>query len=121
MRWNEMVKSVRNCPNCGAVVHDCVCDYCGSVFPSSANDIIGKRCMLVVVDDSDQIRIMGLNVRSIVQKLPERYYTDTKSYFVGGFAEVDEVEVTGTVDTTQVTAHGLRRLKDIFINRLGDF
>ena len=112
---------VTNCPNCGAVVHDCVCDYCGTVFPSEPISITGKDCLFVTVDDSDELMVMGFNVRKVeVDSNPTYFYADDCKYHVIDI-EPDIVTVSGTMDGSPMMAHKLRRLRDLITERLGDF
>ena len=106
--------SEHNCPNCGAVIHDCICDYCGTVFPSSTFDFQGKRCMLITVDDDGNVHAMGIRVHSVEYKAPEPYYTMDAVYY--DFRS-DEVAIEGIVDDLPSTSHGLRELGRILSER----
>ena len=60
-----MVDHITNCPNCGGVLHDCICDYCGTVMPVNIDDFIGKRALLVSIDDNDDIIFSAIDVRRV--------------------------------------------------------
>lgn len=112
--------TVTNCPNCGAVVHDCVCDYCGTVFPSEPIGITGRDCLLVTVD-GDEISVMGLNVRKVeVDSNPTHFYADDCKFYVIN-NEPDIVTVSGTMFGSPTIAHDIRRLRDLINERFGDF
>lgn len=106
-----------NCPNCGAVVHDCICDYCGTVFPSSTFDFQGKKCMLITIDDDDNVYATGMRVHSVEWSAPECYCTmDAIRYDY----RVDELTLTGTADDLPATSRGIRELGRIFSERFGN-
>ena len=104
-----------NCPNCGAIVRDCICPYCGTVFPTSTYDFQGKRCMLIAVDDDGNVLVRGVRVHSIEYKAQfEHYYTLDRDYFD---PVIDEMVITGTADDLPATSRGIRELVRIFSER----
>ena len=107
-----------NCPNCGAVVHDYICDYCGTVFPSSTYDFQGKRCMLIAVDDDGNVFAMGMRVHSIERKELSCYHTMDRAYY--DIHDIDELIIEGVADNLPGASHGLRELGRIFSERFGD-
>ena len=107
-----MMAVVTNCPNCGAVVHDSVCEYCGTVFQADANRFIGKDCLFVLVYD-DGFHFMDVNVREIRNAMPTTFYTDDAVYFEMS----PKIEITGMIRDAQAASHQLRMLKE----SLGDF
>ena len=111
---------VTNCPNCGAVVHDCVCDYCGTVFPSRVDGLRGKGGLFISLNDDDELYVIGLNVSEVRESRPEtRFYADDLAYYES-FGPC-MIEMTGYVDDMPTMTHKLRRLRDTINERLGDF
>jgi len=102
-----------NCPNCGAVVHDCVCEYCGTVFPSSLSSFCGKPCVLVTIRDGN-LFAMALDVHAIERNPQTDYFTDNMELICVNRS--NEVTVTGTLGDTQALfriAHDIKkRLED---------
>ena len=109
-----------NCPNCGAVVHDCVCDYCGTVFPSRIDGLRGKGGLFISLNDDDELYVIGLNVSEVRESRPEtRFYADDCVCFTS--YDPVSVDITGSIDDMSTMAHKLRRLRDTINERLGDF
>lgn len=115
------MRDVKNCPNCGAVVHDCVCDYCGTVFQINPHNLCGKDCVFAAMGDDGELFVMGVNVREIEHRMsPTVFYSDTTAYWESeSFNEY--VTVTGSIDTDGMLAHKLRKLKEAVSERLGEF
>lgn len=49
-----------NCPNCGAIIKGKICEYCGTVFDNSNNDInidlkIDPKMIMVAVLDKQGV------------------------------------------------------------------
>lgn len=116
-----MIRAIRNCPNCGAVVHDCVCDYCGTVFQVGADSFAGKECIFVAMGDNDELTVMGFKVNKIEERtMCDTFYADNYAVYVNpDFYQ--EVTIIGTLDPSQTTAHKLKRLKSLCDMRLSEF
>ena len=112
-----MAQDVRNCPNCGAVVNDCVCAYCGTVFQNPLDDFLGLSAMLAAVKDDGTVIAMALKVRSLEQsQRPDFFYTDDSIYRV--YSDFPEVSLTGTLGDSATLGHTLRKVGKIAAERL---
>ncbi len=114
-----MSENITNCPNCGGVIHDCVCDYCGTVFATTLNTLQGRNCLTIAFNDSDQIVLQGFKVRQIETNIStETYYTDNTTYRM--FSDPDYI-ITASLQDTQAMASMLRKFIKIANTRLKDF
>jgi hypothetical protein len=76
--------------------------------------------MLVTIDESDQIAVMGLNIHSIEEKMPEcHFYTDTSMFYE--YVLNDEITITGTTGDVQSIGREVRKLKKVCNERLTGF
>lgn len=107
-----------NCPNCGAPIHDYICDYCGTVFPTNLADFNGRNAILIAVDDDKNLLIQNLNIYNIDENrlYDHIYYTDNNVY--GSFQFFNEITIVGSIYDDKATMHHLKELKDIFNKRL---
>lgn len=115
-----MVDHITNCPNCGGVLHDYICDYCGTVMPVNIDDFIGKRALLVSIDDTDGIIFSAIDVRRVDRN--DNYgifYTDHNVY--NRILESSEIDITGYLTDSPTNMHELRKVRDILKNRLKSF
>ena len=114
-----MSENITNCPNCGGVIHDCVCDYCGTVFTTTLNTLQGRDCLMISFDDNDQIVLQGFKTRRIETDIPtETYYTDNTMYRT--FNDPDYI-ITASLQDMKAMAHMLRKFIKIANTRLKDF
>jgi hypothetical protein len=101
---------ITNCPNCGAVIHDCVCEYCGTVFPTAPDGFYGKRCMLVAIDDDGGgMYAMALHVNSMERSRHVCFFnTDTYPYI---FDRGREVTIVGTIGDAPTLGHIMNAIR----------
>ena len=106
-----------NCPNCGAPIHDYMCDYCGTVFPTNLNDFNGRNAMLIAVDDDKNLFLQNLSIHSIEENrsYEDIFYTDNTCL---RFQTFNEITIIGSIYDDKATMHHLKELKDIFNKRL---
>ena len=111
-----MSENITNCPNCGGVIHDCICDYCGTIFTTTLNTLQGRNCLMIAFDDDDQIILHGFKARRIeIDMSTETYYTDNTMYHT--FSDPDYV-ITASLQDTQSMTHMLRKFINIANTRL---
>ncbi len=107
-----------NCPNCGAPIHDYICDYCGTVFPTNLNDFNGRKAMLIAVDDDKNLFLQNLNIYSIEENRPYENIFFTNNEIRVDFRTSKEITIVGGVYDDKAIMHHLKELKDIFNKRL---
>jgi len=109
-----------NCPNCGAVIHDCICDYCGTVFQSSTDAFIGRECVLMTMDDDGNMHVTGLRLHRMEYKEPEPvcFYTFNMPYLT--YQHTREVIVEGTVDDLFTKTSWMRKLGNVLVERFSN-
>ena len=111
-----MSDDTHNCPNCGAVIHDCICDYCGTVFQSSADAFIGRECVLMTMDDDGNMHVTGMRLHRIEYKTPSRW--DTLEWV--HYRQANEVSIEGTIDDLFTKTQWMRRFGNALVKRFGD-
>lgn len=112
--------SITNCPNCGGVLHDCICDYCGTVISNNIDDFIGKTSLLISIDDDGNIIFSVIDVRQITKENTyDTYYTDDFMYHT--LMNSTEIDISGNLTNSTTNMHELRKLRDILKNRLEVF
>lgn len=104
-----------NCPNCGAIVRDCICDYCGTVFQSSTDVFVGRECVLVTMDDDDNIHVTGMRLHRMEYKEPS--YFNTLEWV--HYRQVNEVSMEGTIDDLFTKTQLMRRFGNALVERFG--
>lgn len=106
-----------NCPNCGAPIHDYICDYCGTVFPTNLNNFNGRNAMLIAVDDDKNLFLQNLSIHSIEENrlYEDIFYTSNMSL---RFQTSNEITIIGSIYDDKAIMHHLKELKDIFNKRL---
>ena len=112
-----MTQDVRNCPNCGAVVNDCVCAYCGTILQNPLDDFMGLSAMLAAVKDDGSVIAMALKDRSLEEsQQPDFFYTDDSIYHV--CSGLPKVSLTGTLVDSATVGYMLRKIGKIAAERL---
>ena len=111
---------ITNCPNCGGVLHDCICDYCGTIISNDIRNFIGKTSLLISIDDDDNIIFSAIDVRTISEEnYYDTYYTDNCMYHE--FVSDVNIDISGSLTNNPTSMHVLRKLRDILKGRLNDF
>lgn len=111
------MKQLTNCPNCGAPIHDYICEYCGTVFPTDLEAFNGRNTLLVSIDDDRNLLLQNLSISSIeTERLYDRMYSNNQCYFT--FEEDPRIIITGYPYDDKALMHHLKELKDIFNERL---
>ncbi len=115
-----MFENITNCPNCGGVIHDCICDYCGTVFTTTLNTLQGRNCLTIAFDDNDQIVLQGFKVRRIDTDVSTETYYTTNSMMHQVFNDPDYT-ITASLQDKKAMSHMLRKFIKIANTRLKDF
>ena len=106
-----------NCPNCGAPIHDYICDYCGTIFPTDLEDFNGRNALLIAIDDDKNLFLQNLSIGSIKsEKCYSALYRDDVKYCM--FEGPTEISIIGSIYDDKALMHRLKELKDIFNKRL---
>lgn len=114
-----MSENIINCPNCGGVIHDCICDYCGTVLQASLQSMSGRKCLMISLDDNDQVMLYGLNTTRIEENVSDMsYYADNTVYHT--FTD-PEYNITASLQDSQSMSHILREFVKVANTRLKDF
>lgn len=106
-----------NCPNCGAPIHDYICDYCGTVFPTNLADFNGRNAMLIAVDDDKNLFLQNLSICSIEENRQYEHMFYGNSVYAS-FQTSNEITIVGSIYDDKAIMHHLKELKDIFNKRL---
>lgn len=106
-----------NCPNCGAPIHDYICDYCGTVFPTNINDFNGRNAMLIAVDDDKNLFLQNLNISNIEKDSSYEHIFCTADT-IRRIQTFNKITITGSIYDDKAIMHHLKELKDIFNKRL---
>ncbi len=107
-----------NCPNCGAPIHDYICDYCGTVFPTNISDFNGRNAMLIAVDDDKNLFLQNLNISSIDKDNSYEHIFYTYNTISAKFQTSNKIIIKGSIYDDKAIMHHLKELKDIFNKRL---
>lgn len=82
MLLDKRLDSITNCPNCGAPIHDYICEYYGTVFPTDLEAFNGRNTLLISIDDDRNLLLQNLSISSIeTERLYDRLYCDNECYF----------------------------------------
>ena len=111
------MKQLVNCPNCGAPIHDYICDYCGTIFPTDINSFNGRNALLISIDDDKNLFLQNLSINSInIERFYDEFYSDNTRYCM--IESSNEISIIGSIYDDKALMHHLKELKDIFNERL---
>lgn len=111
------MKQLTNCPNCGAPIHDYICDYCGTIFPTDLKAFNGRNALLISIDDDKNLFLQNLSINSIKnERYYDNLYSDNSIYYT--FENSNEISIIGSIYDDKALMHHLKELKDIFNTRL---
>jgi hypothetical protein len=111
------MKQLVNCPNCGAPIHDYICSYCGTVFPTDLEAFNGRDTLLISIDDDKNLLLQNLSISSIEsEKLYDSLCCDNQRYFTVNHEP--RITIVGYPYDDKALMHHLKELKDIFNKRL---
>ena len=111
---------ITNCPNCGGVLHDCICDYCGTVISNDIQNFIGRTSLLISMDDDDNIIFSAIDIRTVSKENHhDTFYTSNGVYHE--FLTNMDIDISGSLTDHPTNMHVLRKLRDILKGRLKNF
>ena len=118
---NKDIK-ITNCPNCGGVLHDCICDYCGTVISNDIQNFIGRTSLLISMDDDNNIIFLAMDVRTISEENHyDTFYTNDCMYHAFASDTDTDIGISGTLTNHPTDMRVLRKLRDILKGRLKNF
>lgn len=110
------MKQLVNCPNCGAPIHDYICDYCGTIFPTDIDSFNGRNALLISIDDDRNLFLQNLSINSIKsERSYDSFYNNTRYYML---ERSNEISIIGSIYDNKALMHHLKELKNIFNTRL---
>ena len=84
------------CTQCGAPLHGCICEYCGTEYDIPGDDVVlyagGKAVMSVKRDLYSTYKSMGGNasVAHLVNQLNEQTFSTVNNMLMSGMASIND-------------------------------
>ena len=94
-------KDSYNCPNCGSVIRDFICDYCGTIFYDFAN-LDGERANYIRLRINGQLVVFKAILTNVNVEISSEtstfYYDDKPIHLVGNN---DRIHINVEMDVVQ--------------------